>query len=73
MRRGLKTACYHSLMHIDHFLKDADQWQSHSSVWCLFRLHDLCDTNFLEAAYIKTRLPELCRQKELVYILKLFR
>ena len=30
--RGLKTACYHSLMHIDHFLKDADQWQSHSPV-----------------------------------------
>ena len=30
--RGWKTACYHSLMHIDHFLKDADQWQSHSPI-----------------------------------------
>ena len=28
-RRGLKTAYYHSLMHIDHYLKDVDQWQSH--------------------------------------------
>ena len=36
LRRGLKTACYHSLMHIDHYLNDADQWQSHSPVWCLF-------------------------------------
>ena len=34
--RGLKTACYHSLMHIDHFPKDADQWQSHSPIWCRF-------------------------------------
>ena len=33
---GLKTACYHSLMHIDHFLKDVEQWQSHNLVWCLF-------------------------------------
>ena len=23
-------------MRIDHFLKDADQWQSHSPVWCRF-------------------------------------
>ena len=23
-------------MHIDHFLKDADQWQSHNLVWCRF-------------------------------------
>ena len=23
-------------MHIDHYLKDADQWQSHNSVWCNF-------------------------------------
>ena len=29
--------------------------------------------NFLEAAYIKTRRPVLCRQKEFVYTLKLFR
>ena len=36
LRRGLKTACYHSLMHIDHYLKDADQWQSHNQVWCRF-------------------------------------
>ena len=35
-RRGLKTACYNSLMHIDHFLEDADQWQSHGPVWCRF-------------------------------------
>ena len=34
--RELKTACYHSLMHIDHFLKDVDQWQSHDPVWYLF-------------------------------------
>ena len=33
--QGLKIACY-SLMHIDHYLKDADQWQSHSPVWCHF-------------------------------------
>ena len=33
---GLKTACYHSLMHIDNFLKDVDQWQSHNPVWCHF-------------------------------------
>ena len=32
----LKTACHHSLMHIDHYLKDADQWQSHNPVWCRF-------------------------------------
>ena len=36
MWRGLKTAYYHSLMHIDHFLKDVDQWQSDSPVRCLF-------------------------------------
>ena len=29
--------------------------------------------NFLEAAYIKTRRQVLCRQKEFVYVLKLFR
>ena len=34
--RGLKTACHHSLMLIDYFLKDVDQWQSHNPVWCLF-------------------------------------
>ena len=34
--RGLKTACCHSLMHIVHFLKDANQWQSHNLVWCRF-------------------------------------
>ena len=34
--RGLKTACYHNLMHIDHFLKDVDQWQSHNPVWSHF-------------------------------------
>ena len=34
--RGLKTACHHSLMYIDHFLKDVDQWYSHNPVWCLF-------------------------------------
>ena len=34
--RKLKTACYHSLMHIVHFLEDADEWQSHSPVWCRF-------------------------------------
>ena len=34
--RGLKTAWYHSFMHIDHFLKDAGQWQSHNSFWCRF-------------------------------------
>ena len=34
--RGFKTACHYSLMHIDHFLKDVDQWQSHDPVWCLF-------------------------------------
>ena len=34
--RGLKTAYYHSLMHIDHYLKDADQWQSHNPVWHRF-------------------------------------
>ena len=33
--RGLKIA-YHSLMHIDHFLKDVKQWQSHNPVWCHF-------------------------------------
>ena len=36
LRRGLKTAYYHSLMHIDHYLKDADRWQSHNPVWCRF-------------------------------------
>ena len=36
LRRGLKTAYYHSLMHIDHYLKNAHQWQSHSPVWCWF-------------------------------------
>ena len=34
--RGLKTAYYHGLMHIDHHLKDADQWQSPNPVWCRF-------------------------------------
>ena len=34
--RGLKIACYYSLMHIDHFLKNTDQWQSHDPVWCRF-------------------------------------
>ena len=36
LRQGLKTAYYHSLMHIDLYLKDADPWQSHNSVWCRF-------------------------------------
>ena len=36
LRQGLKIACYHSLMHIEHFLKDADQWQGHSPVWYRF-------------------------------------
>ena len=36
--RRLKTACHHSLMHIDHFLKDVDQWQSNNPVWCLLLL-----------------------------------
>ena len=36
MRRGLKTACYHSLLHIGHFLKDASQWQSYTPVCCWF-------------------------------------
>ena len=34
--RGLKTVCCHSLIHVDHFLKDVDQWQSHNPVWCCF-------------------------------------
>ena len=34
--QGLKTACYHILMHNDHFLKDVDQWQRHNLVWCHF-------------------------------------
>ena len=34
--RGLKTAHCHSLIHIDHYLKDVDQWQSHNPVWCRF-------------------------------------
>ena len=34
--QGLKTAYHHSLMRIDHYLKDADQWRSHSPVWCRF-------------------------------------
>ena len=34
--RGLKTACYYSLMLINHFLKDADRCQSHRPVWCRF-------------------------------------
>ena len=36
LRQGLKTAYYHSLMHIDHYLKNADQWQSYNLVWCHF-------------------------------------
>ena len=34
--RGLKSASYHSLMHIDHYLKGVDQRQSHSPVWSCF-------------------------------------
>ena len=34
--RGLITACYHSLMHIDHYLNDVDQWQIDNPVWCRF-------------------------------------
>ena len=34
--RGLKTACYHSLMQIDHFLEDVDHWQKHNPVWGRF-------------------------------------
>ena len=34
--RGLITACYHSLMHINHYLNNVDQWQSHNSIWCRF-------------------------------------
>ena len=34
--RELKTYCCHGLMHIVHFLKDADPWQSHNPVWCRF-------------------------------------
>ena len=32
----MKTASCHRLMHIVHFLKDTDQWQSHNPVWCRF-------------------------------------
>ena len=35
-RRGLKTAYNYSLMHIDHYLKDDDQWRSHNRVSCCF-------------------------------------
>ena len=34
LRRELKTAYHRSLIHIDHFLKDAHQWQSHNPAWC---------------------------------------
>ena len=34
--RELKIAYYYSLMHIDHYQKNVDQWQSHNSVWCRF-------------------------------------
>ena len=34
--QGLKTAYHHSLMHINHYLKDADQWWSHNPVRCWF-------------------------------------
>ena len=34
--RGLKTACHYSLMRNVRFLKDTDQWQSLSPVWCRF-------------------------------------
>ena len=30
----IENACHHSLTHIDHYLKDVDQWKSHNSVWC---------------------------------------
>ena len=36
LRQGLKTTYHDSLMRIDHYLKDADQWQSHNLVWCWF-------------------------------------
>ena len=36
LRRGLKTAYRHSLMHTVHYLKDADQCQSHNLVWYRF-------------------------------------
>ena len=41
LRQELKTAYHHSLMHIDHYLKDADQWQSHNPVWCRF-VYTIC-------------------------------
>ena len=28
--RELKAACCHSLMHVFHYLKGSEQWQSHS-------------------------------------------
>ena len=40
--RGLKTACYHGLMHVDHFLKNVDQWQNHNPVWCRFVCTIIC-------------------------------
>ena len=39
--RGLKTACYHSLIHIVHFVKDVDQCQSHNPFWCRF-VYTIC-------------------------------
>ena len=36
LRRELKTAYYHSVMHIARYLQDGDQWQSHNPVWCRF-------------------------------------
>ena len=41
--QGLETACY-NLMHIAHFLKDTDQLQSHSLVWC----HFICVISIVE-------------------------
>ena len=31
-----RLSLYSSLMHINYFLKDVDQWQSHNPIWCRF-------------------------------------
>ena len=55
-------------MHIDHFLKDADQWWSHSPVWHILNLsdYDLSDTeSFVVSHGLNFGLPPryLCKEE----------
>ena len=57
-----------------HFLDNEQCALNYDNKWfsVLAAAHSSFHINLLEAAYIKTKCPVLCKQKEFVYTLKFF-